>query len=122
VPETTASLMRVAAWTDDGVCPRSLTISADGDEHTRTTVDGEPHPRQIRHGPPATGAGRWRRARGGLRRGPGGVRLHNVEAGDGPPIVVLHGFPEFWYGWRQITGRPPHPVAEFLHEYRAEFV
>jgi uncharacterized protein YbjT (DUF2867 family) len=22
----------------------------------------------------------------------------------------------------QITGRPPRPVAEFLHEYRAEFV
>ena len=21
----------------------------------------------------------------------------------------------------QITGRPPRPVAEFLHEYRAEF-
>jgi uncharacterized protein YbjT (DUF2867 family) len=24
--------------------------------------------------------------------------------------------------FRQITGRPPRPVAEFLHEYRAEFV
>ena len=24
--------------------------------------------------------------------------------------------------FQQITGRPPHPVAEFLHEYRAEFV
>ena len=29
-----------------------------------------------------------------------GVRLHYVEAGDGPLIVLLHGFPEFWYGWR----------------------
>jgi len=28
------------------------------------------------------------------------VRLHYVEAGDGPLIVLLHGFPEFWYGWR----------------------
>jgi epoxide hydrolase 4 len=27
-------------------------------------------------------------------------RLHYVEAGDGPLIVLLHGFPEFWYGWR----------------------
>ena len=24
--------------------------------------------------------------------------------------------------FQQITGRPPRPVAEFLHEHRAEFV
>ena len=30
----------------------------------------------------------------------GDVRLHYVEGGDGPLIVLLHGFPEFWYGWR----------------------
>ena len=31
-----------------------------------------------------------------------GVRLHLVEAGpaDGPLVLLLHGFPEFWYGWR----------------------
>src|ERR1700678_2183465 len=29
-----------------------------------------------------------------------GVRLHYVEAGAGPLIVLLHGFPEFWYAWR----------------------
>ncbi|WP_280537594.1 alpha/beta hydrolase [Halopenitus sp. POP-27] len=30
-----------------------------------------------------------------------GVRLHAVEAGpvDGELLVLLHGFPEFWYGW-----------------------
>ena len=28
------------------------------------------------------------------------VRLHYVEGGEGPLIVLLHGFPEFWYGWR----------------------
>src|SRR5713226_3472230 len=32
--------------------------------------------------------------------GVGDVRLHYIEAGDGPLIVLLHGFPEFWYGWR----------------------
>ncbi|HEV2146588.1 MAG TPA: alpha/beta fold hydrolase [Longimicrobiaceae bacterium] len=29
-----------------------------------------------------------------------GVRLHYVEAGEGPLVLLLHGFPEFWYGWR----------------------
>ena len=38
----------------------------------------------------------------------GDVKLHYVEAGDGPLIVLLHGFPEFWFGWRlQIK-----PLAE----------
>jgi epoxide hydrolase 4 len=40
----------------------------------------------------------------GLREGYaeiGSQRLHYVEAGDGPLIVLLHGFPEFWFGWRQ---------------------
>ena len=44
------------------------------------------------------------RASGHLREGYaeiGEQRLHYVEAGDGPLIVLLHGFPEFWYGWRQ---------------------
>lgn len=30
----------------------------------------------------------------------GEVRLHYVEAGEGPLVVLLHGFPEFWLGWR----------------------
>src|SRR5262245_16154585 len=31
-----------------------------------------------------------------------GVNLHTVQAGpeDGPLVILLHGFPEFWYGWR----------------------
>ena len=28
------------------------------------------------------------------------VRLHYVEAGEGPLVVLLHGFPEFWFAWR----------------------
>ena len=27
--------------------------------------------------------------------------MHYVEAGAGPLVVLLHGFPEFWYAWRQ---------------------
>ena len=30
----------------------------------------------------------------------GEVRLHYVEAGEGPLVVLLHGFPEFWFSWR----------------------
>ncbi|MBK9123255.1 MAG: alpha/beta hydrolase [Chloroflexi bacterium] len=31
------------------------------------------------------------------------VALHVITAGpdDGEPVVLLHGFPEFWYGWRK---------------------
>lgn len=38
----------------------------------------------------------------------GTVRLHYVEQGEGPLVVLLHGFPEFWYGWRHQLG----PLAE----------
>jgi epoxide hydrolase 4 len=29
-----------------------------------------------------------------------GIELHYVEAGTGPLVVLVHGFPEFWYSWR----------------------
>ena len=33
-----------------------------------------------------------------------GIRLHAVEAGSGPLVVLLHGFPGFWWSWRhQLT-------------------
>ena len=28
-------------------------------------------------------------------------RLHYVEAGAGPLVILLHGLPEFWYSWRR---------------------
>jgi epoxide hydrolase 4 len=35
-----------------------------------------------------------------------GIRLHAVEAGpeSGPLVILLHGFPELWYGWRHQIG------------------
>ncbi|MCH7951575.1 alpha/beta hydrolase [Patescibacteria group bacterium] len=35
-----------------------------------------------------------------------GIRLHIVQSGpaNGPPVILLHGFPEFWYGWRHQIG------------------
>jgi epoxide hydrolase 4 len=41
-----------------------------------------------------------------LRLRANGVELHGVAAGppDGPMVILLHGFPEFWYGWRHQIG------------------
>ncbi len=35
-----------------------------------------------------------------------GIHLNVAEAGpeDGPLVLLLHGFPEFWYGWRRQIG------------------
>ena len=40
----------------------------------------------------------------------GEVTLHTALAGpeDGPLVLLLHGFPEFWYSWRELIG----PLAE----------
>ena len=31
-----------------------------------------------------------------------GSRFHVVEAGAGPLVMFLHGFPEFWYAWHKV--------------------
>jgi pimeloyl-ACP methyl ester carboxylesterase len=50
-----------------------------------------------------------------------GVRLHVVEAGTGPLVVLLHGFPEFWYSWRKqipaLAGAGFHVVAPDMRGY-----
>lgn len=40
-----------------------------------------------------------------------GVRLHYVTQGEGPLMLMLHGFPEFWYSWR-------HQIPEFAQDYK----
>jgi pimeloyl-ACP methyl ester carboxylesterase len=30
----------------------------------------------------------------------GGVKIHYVTAGQGPLVILIHGFPDFWYTWR----------------------
>jgi pimeloyl-ACP methyl ester carboxylesterase len=30
-----------------------------------------------------------------------GTRFHVAESGDGPLVLLLHGFPEFWWTWRE---------------------
>ncbi len=34
-----------------------------------------------------------------------GVRLHVARAGQGRPLVLLHGWPEFWFTWHPIIDR-----------------
>jgi pimeloyl-ACP methyl ester carboxylesterase len=40
-----------------------------------------------------------------------GVKLHYVTQGEGPLMLMLHGFPEFWYSWR-------HQIPEFAKNYK----
>ncbi|MER6264060.1 alpha/beta hydrolase [Streptomyces sp900105245] len=37
-----------------------------------------------------------------------GIRLHLAEQGDGPLVVLLHGFPESWHSWHRQFG----PLAD----------
>lgn len=37
-----------------------------------------------------------------------GLNLRARVAGDGPPVIMVHGFPESWYSWRHQIG----PIAE----------
>ncbi|MGB7415526.1 MAG: alpha/beta fold hydrolase, partial [Thermosynechococcaceae cyanobacterium] len=39
------------------------------------------------------------------------IRLHYVTQGEGPLMLMLHGFPEFWYSWR-------HQIPEFAQDYK----
>lgn len=51
----------------------------------------------------------------------GDVRLHYAECGAGDDLVILlHGFPEFWYSWRHqlpVLGRRYHVVAPDMRGY-----
>jgi pimeloyl-ACP methyl ester carboxylesterase len=39
------------------------------------------------------------------RRRVNGVDLHLACAGDGPPLLLLHGWPQHWWSWRHVIGR-----------------
>ncbi len=40
-----------------------------------------------------------------------GIRLNYVTQGSGPLMLMLHGFPEFWYSWR-------YQIPEFAKDYQ----
>jgi epoxide hydrolase 4 len=39
------------------------------------------------------------------------IKLHCVTQGSGPLMLMLHGFPDFWYSWR-------HQIPEFASDYK----
>jgi pimeloyl-ACP methyl ester carboxylesterase len=41
----------------------------------------------------------------------GELELHVAEAGAGPPLVLLHGWPQHWYEWRGLIG----PLSRDYH-------
>jgi pimeloyl-ACP methyl ester carboxylesterase len=50
-----------------------------------------------------------------------GIGMHIAEAGTGPLVVLVHGFPELWYSWRHqlpvLAGAGYHAVAPDLRGY-----
>lgn len=49
-----------------------------------------------------------------------GIRLHYVSNGAGPLILFVHGFPEFWYAWKnqlEDFARDHHAVALDMRGY-----
>jgi pimeloyl-ACP methyl ester carboxylesterase len=50
-----------------------------------------------------------------------GIRLHYAESGRGENLVILlHGFPEFWYSWRHqlpLLGKSHHVIAPDMRGY-----
>src|SRR5881394_3879883 len=50
-----------------------------------------------------------------------GIRMHIAEAGDGPLVVMCHGFPESWYSWRHqlvaLAEAGYHAVAPDMRGY-----
>jgi pimeloyl-ACP methyl ester carboxylesterase len=51
---------------------------------------------------------------------PNGITLHYAEAGSGPLMLFVHGFPEFWYEWHDLLpefGRDHRAVAPDMRGY-----
>ena len=50
-----------------------------------------------------------------------GIHLNIAEAGDGPLVLMLHGFPESWYSWRHqfapLAAAGYHAVAPDMRGY-----
>ncbi len=50
----------------------------------------------------------WSRVEHGFAEN-NGVKIHYASLGSGPLVVMIHGFPDFWYSWRhQMEALAPH--------------
>jgi pimeloyl-ACP methyl ester carboxylesterase len=51
----------------------------------------------------------------------GGLRMQVADAGEGPPVALLHGFPELWYSWRHqlrdLAAAGFHAIAPDMRGY-----
>ena len=49
------------------------------------------------------------------------IRIHLAEAGEGPTVLMIHGFPESWYSWREqlpvLAEQGYHAVAMDVRGY-----
>jgi pimeloyl-ACP methyl ester carboxylesterase len=55
--------------------------------------------------PSAQPADVFDRVKHGYATSEGGVKIHYATLGEGPLVVMIHGFPDFWYTWRhQMDG------------------
>jgi pimeloyl-ACP methyl ester carboxylesterase len=50
-----------------------------------------------------------------------GIRMHIAEQGEGPLVILAHGFPELWYSWRHVlpalAAAGYHAVAPDMRGY-----
>jgi len=53
-----------------------------------------------------------------LGQGVDGNELHYVRRGQGPPVLLLHGWPGFWYDWRRLIRPLSADVDVLAPEFR----
>lgn len=50
-----------------------------------------------------------------------GIKMHVAEQGEGPAVMLLHGFPQIWYSWRHqmvgLAARGYRAIAPDLRGY-----
>ena len=47
-----------------------------------------------------------------------GLKLHYVIAGQGEPVLLIHGFPQTWYEWREIIAELARKYTVIAPDYR----